>query len=208
MIEKKGRFITIEGIEGAGKTTAIQILRQWLSQANVPFITTREPGGTPLAETLRELVLHPVEEAACETTELLLLFAARAQHMAKVIVPALSAGQWVVSDRFTDATYAYQGGGRGIADEKIAFLEEFVQHTLKPDVVILLDVPVEQSLARLQTRSRLDRIEQESAGFFERVRAKYKARAATEPSRYRVIDNSGSVEALQLALERIMKTIN
>lgn len=207
-MRQKGRFITIEGIEGAGKTTAIQLIRQWLEKANIPFIASREPGGTPLAESLRELVLHPPEEAACETTELLLLFAARAQHLAKVVIPALSAGQWVISDRFTDATYAYQGGGRGIADEKIAFLEDFVQQALRPDIVILLDVPVAQSLARLQSRGQLDRIEQESAGFFERVRAKYKARAASDPARYRIIDNSGSVEALQIALEGIMKAIN
>lgn len=196
----KGRFITIEGIEGAGKTTAIKVIQGILQRANIATIITREPGGTALGDKIRHLVLHSGEPMG-ETAELLLLFAARAEHLARVIKPALEQGVWVLSDRFTDATYAYQGAGRGIPDEKIAFLENFVQEGLQPDRVIVLDISVEQSLARIQARGGLDRIEQESVAFFDRVRAKYLARAAANPTRYSVLDNSGSMSALERALE-------
>ena len=158
MTIKPGKFITVEGVEGVGKTTNITFIKEWLDRHDIAHITTREPGGTPLAEDIRELLLSPRDEAVNENTELLLMFAARAQHLAEVIVPALDGGQWVLCDRFTDATYAYQGGGRGVAMEKIALLENLVQGELRPDMTLVLDIPVAQGLERARNRSEPDRL--------------------------------------------------
>lgn len=193
------KFITIEGGEGAGKSSAIARLKSELKIQGIPLVLTREPGGTALGESIRALLLTR-EKTRLEKTrdhtgihpdaELLLLFAARAQHLHQVILPALAAGTWVICDRFTDATYAYQGGGRGLEQKRIATLEQLVQATLRPDLVLLLDVAPDVGLARIAGRGEPDRFEQESLAFFQRVRATYLSRAAADPARYRVIDAS------------------
>ncbi len=204
----KGRFITIEGGEGVGKSTNIQCITDRLQRAGIEFVLTREPGGTPFAEQIRSLLLENHDEAVCEMSELLLIFAARAQHIAQVIVPALAAGKWVVSDRFTDATYAYQGGGRGLSVDSIEQLETLVQGTLRPDVTFLLDLAPEVGLERASQRAELDRFEQEQVEFFNKVRATYLQRAQAEPERCVVIDAGVSIEAVQADilshLERIL----
>lgn len=195
------RFITLEGGEGAGKSTSLAFIRDYFTARGLPLVVTREPGGTPLAEQLRDLLLQKREEAVAPDTELLLMFAARAQHIAGVIAPALARGEWVLCDRFTDATYAYQGGGRGLSVARIAELEALVQGKLRPDLTLLLDLPVAQGLARAGERAEKDRFESEQDAFFERVRATYRARAAAEPGRFRVIDASQSIPAVQAALQ-------
>jgi len=186
---KRGRFITLEGGEGAGKSTQLQTVAACLTAAGIPFLTTREPGGTPRAEAIRGLLLSPGEaEPMASETELLLMFAARAQHVKQRIEPALAAGTWVLCDRFTDATRAYQGGGRGLDLSQIEALAAWVHGDCWPDLTLLLDVPAAQGLARAEKRSAKDRIEQEALAFFERVRAHYLAQAAAEPTRFRVID--------------------
>ncbi|MCG8315130.1 MAG: dTMP kinase [Pseudomonadales bacterium] len=204
---KQGFFITVEGTEGVGKTTNIEFIREWFSQRNIDYVATREPGGTPLAEEIRNVLLQPRNETVCDTAELLLVFAARAQHLEQLIKPNLSAGKWVLCDRFTDATYAYQGGGRGLSTETIAQLESLVQNTLRPDAVILLDVPVEVGLARASARSELDRIENEKASFFEKVRQAYIQRAALDPERYFIIDASKPLEAVQSQIDGALTQI-
>ena len=196
----KPRFITVEGGEGVGKTTNIAFIRKWLEQQGLDYVATREPGGTPLAEEIRGLLVSPREEIVDENTELLLMFAARAQHLSQVIRPALNAGRWVLCDRFTDATYAYQGGGRGVAVEKIAQLETLVQGSLRPDLTLLLDIGVEQGMARASERGVPDRFEQEKLAFFHAVRDCYLARAAAEPRRYRIIDASQPLPQVQSAI--------
>lgn len=186
--QETGRFITVEGVEGVGKTTNIEFISQWLEENGIPYLHTREPGGTPLAEELRELLLSPREESVDPTAELLMMFAARAQHIAEVIKPALANGTWVLCDRFTDATYAYQGGGREMGFDQIQRLEQFVQGDFRPDAVILLDLPVAVGLARAAKRGALDRFEQEAEGFFNRVRNAYLDRAKATPSRYWLVD--------------------
>lgn len=193
---KRGKFITVEGTEGVGKTTNIAFIRSWLEQQNIPYIATREPGGTPLAEQLRGLLLQPRVETVNPLAELLMVFAARAQHLAEVIQPALEQGNWVLCDRFTDATYAYQGGGRRMDIAAIATLENLVQGELRPDAVLLLDIPVQLGLERARGRGDLDRFEQEDIAFFERVRNAYLARAKGNPH-YHVIDASQPLEAVQ-----------
>ncbi len=205
MSSKIGKFITIEGVEGVGKTTNIDFIRQWLEQQNISHVATREPGGTPLAESIRELLLSPRDEAVDENTELLMMFAARAQHLAEVIVPALERGQWVLCDRFTDATYAYQGGGRGVSMEKIAQLETLVQGALRPDLTLVLDISVDQGLARAKNRSAPDRFEQEKIAFFERVRECYLARVKAEPHRYQVIDAAQSLDRVQADIDSVLE---
>ena len=186
---KRGRFITLEGGEGAGKSTQLQTVAACLTAAGIPFLTTREPGGTPRAEAIRGLLLSPGEaEPMASETELLLMFAARAQHVKQRIEPALAAGTWVLCDRFTDATRAYQGGGRGLDLSQIEALAAWVHGDCWPDLTLLLDVPAAQGLARAEKRSAKDRIEQEALAFFERVRAHYLAQAAAEPTRFRDID--------------------
>ena len=191
------RFITIEGGEGVGKSTNIQFITARLQQAGIDYVLTREPGGTPLAEKVRELLLNEHDEAMAEMTELLLIFAARAQHLQQVIVPALKAGKWVVCDRFTDATYAYQGGGRGLNQDTIAALETLVQGSLRPDLTYLLDLSPDIGLARASKRAALDRFELEKIEFFERVRACYLERAALEPERCVVIDAAAELAQVQ-----------
>ena len=207
MPSSRGLFVTIEGGEGVGKSTNIAFIADQLQQANIPFVLTREPGGTELAEDIRQLLLAPRDEAVAENTELLLMFAARAQHIAEVIEPALARGQWVVCDRFTDATFAYQGGGRGIGADKIADLEQWVQGDLRPDYTLLLDAPVDIGLARANKRGELDRFEREQALFFDRVRTTYLSLAAKHKERYRVIDASQNLAAVQLCLVDIVNEI-
>ena len=186
---RPGRFITLEGGEGAGKSTQLQTVARCLTAAGIPFLTTREPGGTSRAEAIRGLLLSPGErEPMASETELLLMFAARAQHVKQRIEPALAAGSWVLCDRFTDATRAYQGGGRGLDLSQIDALAAWVHGDCWPDLTLLLDVPAAQGLARAEKRSAKDRIEQEALAFFERVRTHYLAQAAAEPERFRVID--------------------
>lgn len=200
-----GRFITVEGTEGVGKSTNIDYLCNLLKQEGIEVVLTREPGGTPLAEELRSLLLTPREEKVSEDTELLLMFAARAQHIENVIRPALDRGAWVISDRFTDATFAYQGGGRGVSMEHIETLERLVQHGLHPDLTFLLDLPVEIGLQRASARSAPDRFEQEKLNFFEKVRAAYLMRAENEPERFAVIDASRDLESVQAQILTAVK---
>ncbi|WNW14111.1 dTMP kinase [Pseudomonas sp. DTU_2021_1001937_2_SI_NGA_ILE_001] len=199
-----GLFITLEGPEGAGKSTNRDYLAAQLREQGVDVLLTREPGGTPLAERIREILLAPSEESMSADAELLLVFAARAQHLAEVIRPALARGAVVLCDRFTDATYAYQGGGRGLSPERIAILEDFVQGALRPDLTLVFDLPVEVGLSRAAARGRLDRFEQEGRGFFEAVRNTYLARAHAEPARYRLVDAAQSLEQVQTALRALL----
>jgi dTMP kinase len=195
------RFITLEGGEGAGKSTSLAFIRDYFAARGLPLVVTREPGGTPLAEQVRELLLQKRDEAVAPDAELLLMFAARAQHVAGLIRPALARGDWVLCDRFTDATYAYQGGGRGLSVTRIAELEAMVQGDLRPGLTLLLDLPVDQGLARAGERSEKDRFESEQEAFFERVRRCYRQRAADEPDRFRVIDAGRSIPEVQAALK-------
>jgi dTMP kinase len=194
---KSGKFITLEGGEGAGKSSQITALIAYLQDHSISAIATREPGGTPLGEAIRGLLLNNDEVAIDDDAELLLMFAARAQHIAEVIKPALQRGCWVVSDRFTDASYAYQAGGRGIDIERIRVLEQWLLDDFQPDLTLLLDVPVAVGLQRTQVRAGLaDRIEQEEQSFFERVRAQYLLLAAQQPQRIKVIDANNALDAV------------
>jgi dTMP kinase len=196
----RGLFITLEGGEGVGKSTQVAALRQFLEDRGVPLVTTREPGGTPVAEAIRGLLLSNDHPPMHPDTELLLMFAARAEHLRTLILPALEAGKCVLCDRFTDATYAYQGGGRGLDPGRIAALEDWVQGPVRPDITLLLDVDVHTGLGRARGRSVADRFEQEAVDFFERVRQTYLERARREPGRYRIIDAGQSVETVAAAL--------
>ena len=203
-----GRFLTIEGIEGVGKSTQVALLSQALNARGVAHVITREPGGTPLAEKIRALVLHSREEALPPAAELLLMFAARAVHLANHIEPNLRAGRWVICDRFTDATYAYQGGGRGLDAASIARLEEMVQGPRRPDFTLLLDAPVAQALHRARQRSPgavEDRFEQEREEFFARVQRVYRARAAAEPDRIATIDAGQSANRVAARIIELLK---
>lgn len=199
-----GLFITLEGPEGAGKSTNRDFIASRLRERGVEVLLTREPGGTPLAERIRELLLAPSDESMAVDTELLLMFAARAQHLDRVIRPALEAGQVVLCDRFTDATYAYQGGGRGVSMARIAELERFVQGSLRPDLTLVFDLPVEVGLQRAAARGRLDRFEQEDRSFFDAVRQTYLERAAQAPERYRVIDAAKPLADVQCYLDALL----
>ncbi|WP_165669106.1 dTMP kinase [Metapseudomonas otitidis] len=199
-----GLFITLEGPEGAGKSTNRDFIAARLRERGVEVLLTREPGGTPLAERIRELLLAPSDESMAVDTELLLMFAARAQHLDRVIRPALEAGQVVLCDRFTDATYAYQGGGRGVSMARIAELERFVQGSLHPDLTLVFDLPVEVGLQRAAARGRLDRFEQEDRSFFEAVRQTYLERADQAPERYRVIDAAKPLADVQRYLDTLL----
>ncbi len=201
MAEARGRFITVEGLEGAGKSTHLETIRRSLEGRGVDVVVTREPGGTALGERVRALLLDPAEQGMAAMTELLLVFAARAQHIAEVIEPALGAGRWVLSDRFTDASYAYQGGGRAMGRAPVETLETLVQGRLRPDLTLLLDVPPAVGLARVGARGDTDRFEREALAFFERARAAYLERAADAPERYRVIDTDRPVTEVSAALE-------
>lgn len=200
----KGIFLTIEGIEGVGKSTAVQFIERYLSLHHQEVIFTREPGGTGIAEQIRQLLLSPnPEESLAPEAELLLMFASRAQHIAHKIEPALAAGQWVVSDRFVDASYAYQGGGRQLNLEQIKQLDQWVVKT-QPDATILLDALPEIGLARAKHRGPQDRIEQEKVDFFERVREGYLQRAKAEPKRFVVIDATQSLEKVHAAIQSLL----
>ena len=199
-----GKFIVVEGLEGAGKSSVIGLIVDALKNAGKSVEQTREPGGTPLAEAIRRNLLSVDEEAPVEMAELLLVFAARAQHLTKVIEPALNQGQWVLCDRFTDATYAYQGAGRGLSAELIGKLESLVQGDRRPDTVILLDMPPEIGLVRARARGALDRFEQEEQAFFERVRQGYLERADQFPDRYVVVDAAQNLIDVQKSLEAVM----
>ena len=203
-----GRFITLEGIEGVGKTTQVARLSEFLSLQGISHVVSREPGGTPLAEGIRQVVLTAGEESLSPTAELLLMFAARAVHLTNHIEPNLRAGHWVICDRFTDATYAYQGGGRGVPIEHIQSLERMVQGNLRPDLTILLDAPVEHALSRARQRNAgilEDRFERERSQFFERVRDAYCARAAAEPGRIAVIDATRTVDEVRAGIVEQLK---
>jgi dTMP kinase len=195
----RGKLVTLEGGEGAGKSTLLQGLRAHLSQRGVDVLQTREPGGTPLGEAVRALVLDAKQQGMCAESEALLMFAARAQLVREVLEPALASGRWVLCDRYADASYAYQGGGRGMDMDAIAQLEAIATEGLKPDLTLLLDLPVAHGRARASGRSEADRIEREEDAFFERVRATYLARAAAEPRRFRVLDASRSAEEVLAA---------
>lgn len=199
-----GRFITIEGTEGVGKSTNIEFLCNLLESKGVDIVLTREPGGTPLAEELRDLLLKPRDEQVSQDTELLLMFAARAQHLANVIKPALERGCWVISDRFTDATFAYQGGGRGVDYDNIQTLERLVQHGLQPDLTLLLDLDVEVGLQRASARSAPDRFEQEKLAFFRNVRSAYLQRAENEPERFAIIDAGKGLDEVQQQIANVL----
>jgi len=190
-------FITFEGGEGVGKTTNIEYFKQLMTDQGFEFQATREPGGTPLAEQVRDLLLSPRDEAFCSNAELLLMFAARAQHLSGVIEPSLAQGKSVICDRFTDATYAYQGYGRELGTEKISVLENLVHGNRQPDLTVILDAPVEVGMSRARSRGELDRFEQEDLAFFERVRQGYLTRASQNPDRYEVIDASLDLDAVK-----------
>lgn len=194
---KPGLFITVEGTEGVGKTSNMNFIRESLESKGIEVVCTREPGGTPLAEEIRELLLAKRDEKVDETAELLMMFAARAQHLQSLIIPSLMRGAWVLCDRFTDATYAYQGGGRGLSMQKIAQLESLVQGQLQPDATFILDVDVELGLERASKRSEADRFESEQVEFFERVRACYLSRAEQQPTRYFVINAGQALDNVQ-----------
>ncbi|HHX2504870.1 dTMP kinase [Neisseria subflava] len=196
----KPRFITLDGIDGAGKSTNLAVMKAWFEKHKLPVLFTREPGGTPAGEALREILLNPATQVSLRT-ETLLMFAARQQHLETVILPALKNGTHVVSDRFTDATFAYQGGGRGVPLQDIATLEYWVQGDFRPDLTLLLDVPLEVSMARINQTREKDRFEQEEAEFFNRVREVYLQRANEQPERYAVIDSSQSLDAVKNQIE-------
>lgn len=202
-----GVFVTLEGPEGAGKSTNLGYVADALRRAGCDPLLTREPGGTPIAERMRGILLEHHEEPMDPDAELLLVFAARAQHLSRVIRPALAQGRVVISDRFTDATYAYQGGGRGIDAARIAALESWTQGELRPDLTLVLDVPVEVGMARARARSALDRFESEQRAFFDGVRSTYLQRAAANPERYRVVDASGELAQVQRDLEPVIEQI-
>lgn len=204
---QRGKFLTIEGTEGVGKSTNLAFVRDWLQAKGIEVVVTREPGGTPLAEEIRSLLLAKRNESVNETAELLLVFAARAQHIAQVIQPALARGAWVLSDRFTDATFAYQGGGRGLSTETIVQLEHLVQGDLRPDLTLILDIDVELGLNRARQRGELDRFESETMAFFERVRSAYRARAEQAPSRYALVDASQELVAVQADISSILAAL-
>ena len=205
MIDLAGRFITIEGGEGAGKSTAQVRLKATLQSKGISVVHTREPGGTPLAESIRQTLLDVEGEAPVEMAELLLIFAARAQHLARVIEPALAEGKWVICDRFTDATYAYQGAARGCSSELISTLEHLVQGGRQPDAVILMDLQPHIGMERAKSRGALDRFEQEQHHFYERVRSGYLARVEENPARYTVIDAEQELESVHRELDKLVE---
>ncbi|MDF1759046.1 MAG: dTMP kinase [Coxiellaceae bacterium] len=201
------KFISIEGVEGAGKSTAVKVICDYLDNKSIDYHLTREPGGTEVAEAIRSILLTPFDEKVCAETELLLMFATRKQNIEHVIKPTLAAGKWLVSDRFTDASFAYQGGGRQIDLAHVNYLAQWIQGDVKPDITILLDLPVEVGLKRIEARGEKDRIEQEGVEFFHRVRDTYLQRAANEPQRYRVVDASQTEAEVAADLQRVLDDI-
>ena len=209
---KEGQFITLEGGEGVGKSTNLTFIKQLLEEAGITVVTTREPGGTAFAENIRQILLDNREESVSDNAELLMMFAARAQHIQQVIQPALTQGYWVLCDRFTDATYAYQGGGRGMDISMIEWLEDRVQGSLRPDLTLLLDAPIEVGMDRASKRGKLDRFESEKMAFFERVRTAYLARAEQNPQIIKIINAALSLEKVQdniaLSIRQLLDTNN
>lgn len=208
MTAPRGKFITFDGIDGAGKSTHLEAFRAHLEATRVPagasVVMTREPGGTPLGEALRDILLHQPMHLE---TEALLMFAARREHIATVIEPALARGDWVLCDRFTDATFAYQGGGRGLAIDKLATLERWVQAGLQPDLTVLFDIPTQTASERRGAAREPDKFERESSGFFERTRAEYLRRAAESPERFAIIDATRSIAEIRKTLEEVIAGI-
>jgi dTMP kinase len=204
---RRGKFLTIEGTEGVGKSTNLLFVRDWLLARDLEVVVSREPGGTPLAEEIRSLLLAKRAEKVDETAELLLVFAARAQHLQEVIIPALERGAWVLCDRFTDATYAYQGGGRGLSQLTIAQLELLVQGALRPDLTLILDIDVTLGLSRARLRGELDRFEAEAVSFFERVRQVYLHRAKEAPELYSVINAGQELAQVQADIDKILTAL-
>lgn len=203
----RGLFITVEGGEGAGKSTAMGFLEASLRAAGVDLLRTREPGGTVLGERLRDILLQPSDSEITPMAELLMIFAARAQHVEQCIRPALDRGQWVLCDRFTDASFAYQGAGRELGEDAVAQLETLVQDELRPDLTLLLDAPVEVGLERARGRGALDRFEREDMAFFERVRQAYLSRAARGSGRYQIIDAGQDLPEVQAEMERVLNDL-
>lgn len=199
--------MTLEGVEGAGKSTQLRFITSCLNEAGIDFIVTREPGGTPLGEEVREILLQPGKERITAEAELMLILAARAQHLHRKIIPALGAGQWVLCDRFTDATYAYQGGGRQLDKNLIKSLESMIHDQPRPDVTIYLDLPVEIGLERARQRAKLDRFELEEKEFFNRVRACYQERARLYPGIFRTIDASQGIDDVQKQIRKILNKL-
>ena len=205
MSSTRGRFITLEGIEGAGKSTNLAFILSLLEGGGKRVVVTREPGGTPLGDELRRILLDPGNSPLCDTTELLLLFSARCEHVSRVIRPALASGTWVLCDRFSDASYAYQGGGRNMGSDRVRSLEEWVGDDVRPDLTVLLDLPVALGMRRIRERSRPDRFESERHEFFERVRVSYLQRAAAEPQRIRVIAADRELAVVQEQIRSVIQ---
>ena len=203
----RGKFITIEGTEGVGKTTNIAFIKQWLDDNGISFINTREPGGTPLAEEIRQVLLSNRDEKVCSKAELLMMFAGRAQHIDQVIEPQLAQGNWVLCDRFTDASYAYQGYGRNLPLAFIDSLVKWVHGETNPDMTLLLDVDIEVGMQRARQRNSLDRIESENMAFFETVRQGYLTRAKAEPKRFKIIDASQDIASVQTQIRQALVTL-
>jgi dTMP kinase len=203
----KGRFISIEGGEGAGKSTSVAFMQEFLQSQGIELVTTREPGGTKLSEQLRELLLNHHDENIDPYAELLMIFAARRQHVAQVIQPALAAGKWVLCDRFTDASYAYQGYGRDLPLEFIDNLATWVHGNTNPDMTVLLDLDIEVGMGRARQRAELDRIESEAMSFFEAVRQGYLSRAKAEPKRFKVIDASQDIPGVEQQLQQVLERL-
>lgn len=200
----QAKFITLDGIDGSGKSTHLATIKNWFEQQQLPVLFTREPGGTAIGEALREILLNPATQASLRT-ETLLMFAARQQHLEEVILPALQQGISVVSDRFTDATFAYQGGGRGVPFADIETLENWVQGSLRPNLTLILDVPLEVSMERINRSREKDRFEQEQADFFTRARAAYLQRAQAAPQHYAIIDSNRELAEVQAEIETILQ---
>jgi len=202
------KFISIEGVEGAGKSTQLAFIQRYLSENGKNLTVTREPGGTELGEKIRSLLLMPTDAGMAVDTELLLMFSARAEHVSQVIKPALSRGEWVLSDRFTDATFAYQGGGRGIDQQRISELAQWTLNGLQPDLTLLFDLPVELGQQRVLSRNEgIDRFEQEKVDFFEKVRSCYLQRAQQDPQRIKIIDASQSIADIEVQIATILKPL-
>ena len=201
----RGRFITIEGQDGAGKSTNTRVIENFLTEQGIRFVNTREPGGTRFGESIRELLLNDSDDSIGDVAELLLMFAARAQHIQEVIEPALARGDWVLCDRFTDATYAYQGGGRELGMEAVATLEQLVQGVLRPDLTLLLDLPVALGESRAGSRSDPDRFELQQNGFKQKVRETYLRLAEAQPERIKVIDASKSFDEVEATIRAVLR---
>ncbi len=207
MTKQTGCFISLEGVEGVGKSTAMTWVEQYLRQHDIDLVVTREPGGTGIAERIRDVLLQSYDEPMAIDTEVLLMYASRAQNISQVIAPALARQQWVLADRFADASLAYQGGGRAVGQERMAIVNQWVLQDLKPDLTILLDAPVEVGLKRLQARGAKDRIEQEAVDFFQRVRETYLMLADQDPARYRLIDATQSLPNVEQQLKTVLDVV-